>query len=195
MSETKPADLHPLTQQVLSRRRMLATGGAAAVSFFGITFLVTGCSSDDNAETDTGDGGDATTTSKAAEETTTTAGGSEETLYDQLGGYESINLVMVNFVNEQVAKDDRINAFFATTDLENLIKQLSDFTANATGGPEEYNGLDMKTAHEGLGISEEDFNALVEDLAAAMTYYDVPPEVQEQVVAALAPLQPDIVEA
>ena len=188
-------DLHPFTRNLLSRRRMLATGGAAAVSFFGLTFLVSGCSSDDSAETDTG-GGDATTTTPS----TASAGGSsttaamDDSLYEQLGGYEAITLVMTNFVKEQVAKDARINHFFANTDLDNLIVQLSDFTANATGGPEEYTGLDMETVHKGMGVSEADFNALVEDLAAAMTVYDVPADVQEQVVAALAPLQPVIVE-
>jgi len=38
----------------------------------------------------------------------------------------------------------------------------------ASGGPCKYTGKDMKSAHTGTGITSADFNALVEDLLAAL---------------------------
>src|SRR5204863_3574232 len=45
------------------------------------------------------------------------AGGAGASLYDRLGGKDAITAVVVDFVEQRVAKDARINAFFATTDI------------------------------------------------------------------------------
>jgi aryl-alcohol dehydrogenase-like predicted oxidoreductase len=44
----------------------------------------------------------------------------------------------------------------------NLVDQICE----ASEGPCTYEGLDMKTAHRGMGVSDADFDALVEDAAA-----------------------------
>jgi hemoglobin len=176
-------DLHPLTRHVLSRRRMLSnTGtGVAAITFLGVGFLVTGCSDDDD--------------STAAGTSGPSATADPESPYTRLGGYAAITAVMENFVNEQVLPDDRINSFFVATDTDVFVKQVSDYTASVTGGTEVYSGPDMRTVHAGMAITVADFNALVDDLGAAMTEIGVPEDLQIEVVELLAPLQDEIVEA
>ena len=63
----------------------------------------------------------------------------------------------------------------------------------ATGGPCAYTGQDMKTAHTGLGITEEDWNASVRDLNATLDKFHVPPQEKSEVLAAISGLKGDIV--
>lgn len=120
--------------------------------------------------------------------------GSEATsLYARLGGKEAITAVVDQFV-ANVAADARINGRFATTDIPKLKKHLVDQMCSATGGSCTYAGRDMKTTHAGMKITNGDFNALVEDLVAALDKFKVPAKEKEELLALLGPMKKDIVE-
>jgi hemoglobin len=130
------------------------------------------------------------------------AGGLAQTaqkpLYDRLGGQKAIVAVVDDFV-AKVAADKRINAFFAKTaadpkQLAAFKQKLVDQICEASGGPCKYKGRDMKSAHAGMGISMADFNALVEDLVAALNQFKVPKPDQTQLLGILGPMSKDIVE-
>jgi len=82
-----------------------------------------------------------------------------------------------------------VNANMARLRTE-LIEQICVLS----GGPCRYRGLDMKTAHRGMGITSAEFDALVEDLKQALDRFKVPAKEQADLVALLAPTKPDIVE-
>ena len=69
-----------------------------------------------------------------------------------------------------------------------------DQICQGTGGPCKYKGKDMKAAHKGMGISGADFNALVEDLVAALDKFKVKEADKKALLGALGPMQKDIVE-
>jgi hemoglobin len=122
----------------------------------------------------------------------------EKPLYDRLGGKSGITAVVDDFV-ARVAGDARINKFFAATAADtarlNAFKgKLVDQICQASGGPCTYSGKDMKTAHQGMGIAAADFNALVEDLVAALDKYKVGAHEKDQLLGALGPMKADIVE-
>jgi hemoglobin len=122
----------------------------------------------------------------------------DKSLYDRLGGKKAIEAVVDQFVNN-VAADDRINKFFAQTAadkkrLASFKKKLVDQICQASGGPCKYTGKDMKTAHQGMGITEADFNALVEDLVKALNKFNVGDTEKNQLLGALSPMKGDIVE-
>src|SRR5262245_26538049 len=85
-----------------------------------------------------------------------------QSLYDRLGGKDAIKAVVDEFVTI-VAADTRINKKFAKTDIGRLKFELVEQICAATGGPCKYTGRDMKTAHKHMGVTEGEFNALVED--------------------------------
>src|SRR4029453_9415742 len=91
-----------------------------------------------------------------------------------------------------VAADNRINAFFANADIPGLKGKLVDLICQGTGGP--YTGKDMKAAHEGMGVKEGDFNALVEDLVAALDKFKVPEKKKGELLGILGPMKNAIVE-
>lgn len=114
------------------------------------------------------------------------------TLYEQLGGKPAIEKVIKDFIG-YVAKDNRINFFFAKTNIPHLEKMLVEQVCEGTGGPCKYTGLSMKQAHKGMNINTAQFNALVEDLQKAMDANSVPLGLQNQLLAILAPMEPDVV--
>lgn len=116
----------------------------------------------------------------------------EKSLYDQLGGKESIRKVMDDFV-VRLKADPRIGDQFAATDADRLASQLTDQVCEATGGPCKYVGLDMQAAHAGMTITKAHFNALVEVLQTSMNSHNVPLDVQLEVLSMLAPMHRDVI--
>jgi hemoglobin len=117
----------------------------------------------------------------------------QRTLYERLGGQAAIVAVVDDFVGN-VAKDKRINSYFAKADIPRLKARLVEQICQGTGGPCFYSGRDMKSAHAGMGIRSADFDALVGDLGKTLKKFKVPKKEQGELVAILAPMKRDIVE-
>jgi hemoglobin len=120
-------------------------------------------------------------------------GSQAQSLYERLGGQPAVEAVVKDFAGKVLA-DERINKKFAKSDPDRLIKNLTDFVCKATGGPCTYTGRDMKTSHKKMGVTEGEFNALVEDLSATLDKFNVPAKEKGELLAALGPLKPQIVE-
>jgi len=94
---------------------------------------------------------------------------------------------------QRVAADKRINGRFFNTDLPRLRGLLIEFVCSATGGPCQYTGRDMRSAHAGFQLVEEEFTALVEDLVGALDKFNVPKKEKDELLGALGPLAKEIV--
>lgn len=116
-----------------------------------------------------------------------------KSLYTRLGGKKAIVAVVDDFT-ARVAADSRINHFFAKTNIPSFKKHLVDQICQASGGPCKYTGKDMKAAHQGMGVSNGDFDALVEDLVATLDKFKVPEKEKSELLGMLAPMRSDIVE-
>lgn len=115
-----------------------------------------------------------------------------ETVYQDFGEKSGLTKMVHEFIGV-VTTDSRIKGFFKDTDLVRLQEQLVDQFCEATGGGCKYAGADMKTIHSAMGVNTANFNALVEDLQAAMTMQGIPSRTQNKLLAKLAPLEHDIV--
>jgi len=113
-------------------------------------------------------------------------------LYNQLGDKAGITKVVDTFVGN-IAKDARINGMFASTNIPRLKTLLVEQVCEVSGGPCKYTGRDMKSSHTGMGVNRTHFNALVEDLQAAMSTEGIPFGVQNELLAVLAPMYRDII--
>ncbi len=117
-------------------------------------------------------------------------------LYQRLGGYDAIAAVVDDFVG-RLASDPKFTRFFAGHSQDSIKKirqHIVDQLCEATGGPCYYTGRDMKTAHAGLGISEEDWNASVVHLVATLDKFNVPQQEKDEVIGAIASMKDQIVE-
>jgi len=126
------------------------------------------------------------------------SGESTDALYKSLGGKKAITAVVDEFV-ARVAADNRIKGFFKQTAsdpqrLASFKMMLVDQICEASGGPCKYTGKDMKSAHTGMGISNADFNAVAEDLIAALDKFHVKEVDKNALLSVLGPMKGDIVE-
>jgi hemoglobin len=89
------------------------------------------------------------------------------TLYDRLGGETAVDAA-VDIFYEKVLADDRINMFFENLDMVAQAMKQKNFLTMVFGGPNSYTGKDMRNGHAHLGITEEHFEAVVENLASTL---------------------------
>jgi hemoglobin len=100
--------------------------------------------------------------------------------------------VVDDFVGN-VAADQRINRFFANTNVPRLKRLLVEQICAGSGGPCTYTGRDMRTTHAGMGVGDTHFNALVEDLVKTLDKFKVPQKEKDEVVGLVVSLHDDIV--
>jgi len=113
-------------------------------------------------------------------------------LYQRLCGKDALNAV-VNELWAVASNDTRINARFARTNAQVFAGQLVDFLCQASGGPCQYRGQDMRAAHAGMKLSEAEFNALAEDAVKTLDKFQVPAAEKGEVMGLLGSLKEQIV--
>lgn len=120
----------------------------------------------------------------------------KKSLYQRLGGYDAIALVVDDFIT-RLATDKRFERFFTgfSDDSKKRLRQhiLDQFCA-AAGGPCVYTGREMRTSHKGLGITEADWDAAAKHLVAALDKYKVPEAEKNELLAFVVSQKKDIVE-
>lgn len=109
------------------------------------------------------------------------------------GGYRGLGMMTERFV-ERVTRNPRIGHFFKDVETDRLAALLTEQFCEVLGGGCRYSGKSMREAHDGMKVRQADFNALAEDLQAAMTEAGYPQWAQRRLVARLAPMQREIVE-
>jgi len=109
-------------------------------------------------------------------------------MFKALHGLAGIDrIVTATMVASQ--RDPRIADFFKAADPERLHRTLVEQFCYVAGGPCHYTGMDMKMAHEHMGVKTKDFDALVEHLEDAMTKEGVPFSDQAKFLAKFAPMK------
>jgi truncated hemoglobin YjbI len=89
-------------------------------------------------------------------------------LYERIGGEAAVDAAVDNFY-EKVIADERINLFFENIDMAAQANKQKNFLTMVFGGPNNYSNKDMRTGHAHLGLTDEHFDAVVENLAATLT--------------------------
>lgn len=120
----------------------------------------------------------------------------EPSLYKRLGGYDAIAAVTDEFIG-RLANDKELSRFLVglSSDSKKRLRQLVvDQLCEATGGPCMYIGRSMKASHAGLGVTESDWQATVNHLAATLDKFKVPEKEKSELLAIASSLKADIVE-
>ena len=115
-------------------------------------------------------------------------------MFDALHGQAGIARIGTGLV-DRLKTDPRTADIFRAADFERLNRTLNEEFCYVAGGPCRYTGMDMKAAHQHMGLQELHFNALVEDLEAAMSAEHVPWRIQARFLSKFAPMKPAVVDA
>lgn len=119
------------------------------------------------------------------------------TLYERLGGSAGLMTVVDAFVAHAMA-DTRINKYFQRIAGEipatqGFKRKLAEQLCQGAGGPCTYSGLDMKSAHQGMNLTDADFDAFIENLVKALDGAGVAQRNKDELLSVLAPMRADIV--
>ena len=115
-------------------------------------------------------------------------------LYEKIGGEAAVNAA-VDVFYRRVLSDDRISDFFDDVDMARQAAKQKAFLTMAFGGPVHYTGADMRKGHAHLvarGLNESHFNAVVENLVAALQELKVPDELISEVGAVCETTRGDV---
>lgn len=92
------------------------------------------------------------------------------TLYERIGGAAAVDTA-VDLFYRKVLADPRTARFFDDVDMDQQIAKQAAFLTMVFGGPNNYSGRDLRTAHARLvdaGMGDEQVDAVVELLGATL---------------------------
>ncbi|KPB77461.1 MULTISPECIES: group I truncated hemoglobin [Pseudomonas syringae group] len=115
----------------------------------------------------------------------------DDSLYQDLGQRAGIQRIVEGMLLN-IAKDERIVEHFKKVNIVRLRDKLVEQLCVEAGGPCRYTGDSMAESHKGQNLTPSDFNALVENLIAAMDTENVPVPVQNRLIARLAPMRGEV---
>lgn len=117
------------------------------------------------------------------------------TLYERIGGKEAVSAAVDRFYDIMLA-DERVKRFFTDTNMDKQRQHQKNFVTLALGGPNSYDGRDMREGHrhlvEKLGLNDSHFDATVENLVTALRDLNVPEDIIGEVGAVLETTRNDV---
>jgi hemoglobin len=111
--------------------------------------------------------------------------------YQEFGGALGMRSMVNDFVN-RVTADPRIQTYFTHTNIPALKAALTNQFCNLEGGGCPFN-MNMHTVHQSLGVTQAAFNALANDLTITMDNHHIPMAAQNNLLAKLAAMEPQVV--
>ncbi len=125
-----------------------------------------------------------------------TAVAQERSLYERLGGYDAISAVVDDFA-AKLFTDPIVGArFFGMSDdsREGFRQKNKNLVCRVTGGPCKVISRSAAVTHGGLGIKASEFDIVVQHLVDTLNKFEVPEKEQQELLAIIGTLRPDIVE-
>ncbi|HVB28658.1 MAG TPA: group 1 truncated hemoglobin [Terriglobia bacterium] len=126
---------------------------------------------------------------------TTSTQNSGQSLYERLGGYDTIAAIVDDFLGRMRVDPAFIRFSGRGLDSVRRARQLLvDQMCALAGGPCLYTGRDMKTTHGGLGITAPEWEVSLGHAAAAPDQCKVPAREKEDFIALFERYRAEIVE-
>ena len=115
-----------------------------------------------------------------------------DSLYERIGGPDTIKEIATSLFKNHTS-NPTVNNRYVNSDPDEVIRLVTEFMCSGFGGPEEYTGKDMITAHTSMNISEEEFNAVVDDMMAALDENNIDQGIKDEILAILWSLRPEVI--
>ncbi len=112
--------------------------------------------------------------------------------YEVIGGAPAVRWA-VDVFYRLVLDDEQLAPYFAGVDLARLKQHQALLLAQVLGGPAQYTGRDLATAHAELRISDPHFDRVARHLSDALEQAGAGADVIGRVLTAVGGLRPQIV--
>lgn len=114
-----------------------------------------------------------------------------ESLYQRLGGAERIAVIVDDLVDRH-AVNPVLAPRFRGKDLARLKALATQFFCMGSGGPQVYEGRDLRSVHAGMNINEQELVATIDDAVAALQAQGLGAAEVNEVVAILYSLKGEV---
>jgi hemoglobin len=114
-------------------------------------------------------------------------------LYERLGGGAGISAIVEDIMAAHLANPVVSPRFQNIKDLEQSKRMAREFFCAGAGGPEKYTGKDMRTAHRGMNVSEQEYLAAMDDIMTVLGRHKIEDTAQKDVLAILYAFKGEIV--
>ncbi|MCP5477399.1 MAG: group 1 truncated hemoglobin [Rhodanobacteraceae bacterium] len=115
------------------------------------------------------------------------------TIYQKLGGAAAIDAA-VDIFYRRVLSDERVSNFFDDVDMERQHAKQRAFLTMVLGGPHEYSGRDLRSAHQRMALNDGHFDAVAEHLEATLQELQVGSDDISAVLAVVEGARPDVLD-
>ena len=119
----------------------------------------------------------------------------EQSLFERLGGGDAVSAVVDAFY-DKITADNKYNDVFKSVNVTVLRGMMKKFLTQATGGPQLYDGKNMRDAHKNVYKSgyptEEVFNAIVDVLVQTLQDFKVPDNLIGELGAIVGSVKADV---
>lgn len=116
----------------------------------------------------------------------------DRTLYERLGGATGIARI-VDDIWANHTSNPLVRQRYVDSDPERVKRVVREMFGAGTGGPETYTGKPMLEAHRGMNISDQEFNAVIDDVMRALAKNGIGHREQNEVLCILWSMRGEIV--
>ncbi|TDD97462.1 group I truncated hemoglobin [Flavobacterium cellulosilyticum] len=121
----------------------------------------------------------------------------QQSLFERLGAVDGITAIVDDVVEAHFSNPD-IKARFLPlksdpTHFAEVRQHLINFFIMGSGGPQNYSGKDMHTAHVGMNISQGEYMSTIDDIMGALDKNNIDEQSKKDVLAILYSLKSQMV--
>jgi hemoglobin len=114
-------------------------------------------------------------------------------LYSRLGGAEGIRRIIDDVIATHLSNPVVSERFRKAEDVGRLKIKAWEFFCAGAGGPETYTGKDMIAAHKGMKITEQEYEAVTNDILSALAKNRIDDATARDVTAILNSLRGQVI--
>ena len=115
----------------------------------------------------------------------------DDSLYHELGGKEGISRFVDVFIYE-IGETEQVLHYFEDTNIQRFREKQIEHVCLLSGGPCDYTGDEMIPVHEGMNITESDFNAIANAMIRALDKVNISLSARNQLLAIVASMRHEV---
>lgn len=117
-----------------------------------------------------------------------------QSLFDKYGGFNTFTAVVSSFY-QKVLDSNELEYYFRNVNIDSLMAHQTNFISRALGGPDAYEGQDLRQAHINLDITIPHFQEVAELLGEALEEAGVAAEDIDSIITLVGSLQDQVIGA
>ena len=117
-----------------------------------------------------------------------------QSLYERIGGESAVRATVIKLY-DKLLDDDAVAPFFEDIDVDALRNSQTAFVTYAFGGPNNYQGNNLRAAHANAvegGLNDNHFDIVAGHLKAAMEELSVPADLVDEAMGIVGSTRDDV---